>query len=51
MLQLDDLDAGDLLTDEPAVPAPRVELRLPREQDAVTEPVLERVELGGEFGM
>nr|BFF12266.1 hypothetical protein GCM10025699_35690 [Microbacterium flavescens] len=51
MLQLDDFDAVDFLTDEPAVPAPRVELRLPREQDAVTEPVLEGFELGGELGM
>lgn len=36
MLQLEDLDAGDRLADEPAVPAPRVDLRLSREQDAVT---------------
>ena len=51
MLQLDDLDAGDLLADEPAVPAPRVQLRLPREQDAVTQTVLQRFELSGEFAM
>ena len=51
MLQLDDLDAAQLLADEPAVPAPRVELRLPREEDAVTQPVLKRFELGCEFGM
>ena len=51
MLQLDDLDAGDLLADEPSVSAPRVELRLPREQDALTQPVLEPLELGGQLGM
>src|SRR5690349_9954314 len=51
MLQLDDLDAGDRLAGQPSVPAPRVELRLPREQDAFTQPVLESLELGGELGM
>ena len=51
VLQLDDLDARDLLADEPTMPAPRVELGLPGEQDALTQPVLQRLELGREFGM
>src|SRR5690606_24242668 len=51
MLQLDDLYAGDLFADEPATTAPRVELRLPGEQDALTQPVLQRLELGSEFRM
>lgn len=51
MLQLDNLDAGDLLADEPAVPAPGVERRLPGQEDAVTQPVLQRFELGGELRM
>ena len=51
MLQLDDLDAGELLADEAAVPAPSVELGLPCEEDAFAQPVLERFELGGEFGV
>lgn len=49
--QLDDLDAGDVLADDAAVPAPRVQLALPGEQDAVAEAVLQRLELGGELGM
>lgn len=51
MLQLYDLDAGDLFTNEPSVPAPRIELCLPGEQDAFTQPILECFELGGEFEM
>src|SRR6478736_5786454 len=51
MLQLDDLDAGDLLADEPTMPAPRVELGLPGEKDALAQPVLQSLELVCEFGM
>ena len=51
MLQLDDLDARDLLANEPTMPAPRVELGLPSEQDALTQPVLERLELSRELRM
>ncbi len=50
MLQLDDFDADDLFADEPSVPAPRFELRPPREQDAVTQPVLDRLELASSSG-
>lgn len=48
VLQLDDLDAGEVFPDEPVVPTARIELRLPREQDAVAEAVLQRFELGSE---
>lgn len=51
VLQLDDLDARDLLTNEPITPAPRVEFGLPREQDALTQPVLECLELARELRM
>ena len=51
MLQLNDLDARDLLADEPTMPPPRVELSLPSEQDALTQPVLQRLELVRELGM
>lgn len=51
MLQLDNLDAGDVLADEPTMPAPRVELGLPGEQDALTQSVLQPLELAREFEM
>jgi len=49
VLQLDDFDAGDVFPDEPVVPTTRIELRLPREQDAVAKAVLQRFELGSEL--
>ncbi len=51
MLQLDHVDACDLFTDESAMPAPRVELRLPREEDAFAQSILQRLELVREFRM
>jgi hypothetical protein len=51
VLELDDLDPRYVLPDEPAMPAPRVELGLPGEQDALTQPVLESLELARELGM
>lgn len=51
MLQLDDLDTRDLLADEPTMPAPRVKLGLPSEQDALTQPVLKCLELSRELGI
>lgn len=51
MLQLDNFDALDLLADAATMPASRVELRLPSEQDAVTQPVLQGFELGSKFRM
>lgn len=51
MLQFHDLDASDLLRDEPVVPAPCVELGPPPEEDAPPQPVLVRFELGSELGV
>ena len=51
VLQFDDLDAPDLLADEPSVPSSRVELDLPSEEDSFTKPVLQRLERARELGM
>lgn len=51
MLQLDDLDAGDVLSDQPTVTTARVQLALPGQQDLIPQPVLQRLKLGREFRM
>ena len=51
VVELDDLDAGDVLPDESAVAAARVQLAQPGEQDSVAQAVLQRLELGREFRM
>jgi hypothetical protein len=51
MLQLDDPDARDLLAEETTMAASRIELGPPREQDALTQPVLQLLELARELGM
>ncbi|MDR7185485.1 hypothetical protein J2X85_002519 [Microbacterium trichothecenolyticum] len=51
VLQLDDFDAADRLTDAAAVPATRVQLFLPQEDHAVSNAVLQCLELGGQFRM
>ena len=51
VLQLDDLDAGELFSDEPTVSAPRVELALPGQDDPIAQAVLQRLELLPQLGV
>lgn len=51
MLQFDNLNTGDRFADASGMSAPRVQLGLPGEQNAITKPVLQGFKFGGQLRM